>query len=653
MEPSPSEEHTPTAVEALRQEFNDQLTDIREMLHQLTANLAAVQIPTGTPHGEGFHTPDPAPPAPFPAPPGPQHNAAPRGNGYHDPPYAPRVPQYVNQPPQGFDITKAVRVDPPSYDGLGEPQVFLDWVMEIECYFEWHNLNDMHRVQVARMKLLGRAKIFWLNEERRLGVVNGVPRIDWRGMKELLTAQYVPSYHRQQMFDELASLRQGSRSVSEYMSCLKDMLVRCDVRERPEVTLSRFRKGLNADIQGKLLRYGHTDLNATFNTALDIEKHNAFKSKSRSLQKGKSILGAPPPPTVRDKGRYRSTDPNSVVVTARNVRHPTGERVPVGRVSKTNVTCFSCGVQGHYASECPTKPKPLALMESSSDPTDYEYEACEEPDPDGFPSDLEDEINMMVMRCVLATPRSSEDWNRNNIFSYIFRSGDKLCKLIIDSGSCMNVVSENAVSRMSLTPEPHPNPYKVAWVNKTTLPVTKRCLVPLTIRAYTEQIWCDVLPMDACHILLGRPWLYDHDVTHYGRANTYEFKFRGKTIVLKPTPPKDPSIPAKETSVLGEKKTLSLIGKKEFMRDSFVDGVMYALVCLQVKENISNFDDLPLPIRTLLEDFKDIYPDELPPTLPPMRDIQHAIDFVPGSSLPNLPIIDLIPQPTKSYNAKF
>lgn len=38
---------------------------------------------------------------------------------------------------------------------------------------------------------------------------------------------------------------------------------------------------------------------------------------------------------------------------------------------------------------------------------------------------------------------------------------------------------------------------------------------------YQEGIWCNVLPMDVSDVLFGRPWLYDHDVTHFERTNTY------------------------------------------------------------------------------------------------------------------------------------
>jgi hypothetical protein len=46
---------------------------------------------------------------------------------------------------------------------------------------------------------------------------------------------------------------------------------------------------------------------------------------------------------------------------------------------------------------------------------------------------------------------------------------------------------------------------------------------------------CDVVEMDACHVLLGRPWQYDVNATYKGRDNVYLFWWHGKKIILVPT----------------------------------------------------------------------------------------------------------------------
>ena len=44
---------------------------------------------------------------------------------------------------------------------------------------------------------------------------------------------------------------------------------------------------------------------------------------------------------------------------------------------------------------------------------------------------------------------------------------------------------------------------------------------------------------------------------------------------------------------------------------------------------------MPEEAKGLMEEFADVFPVELPNELPPLRDIQHQIDLVSGSSLPN------------------
>ena len=102
----------------------------------------------------------------------------------------------------------------------------------------------------------------------------------------------------------------------------------------------------------------------------------------------------------------------------------------------------------------------------------------------------------------------------------------------------MNVVYKDAVKLLNLKVESYPNRFRVAWVNDHTLHVTQRCLVSIQMGDYKDEIYCNVLPMDVAHVLLGRPWLYDLNVTNFGKDNIYSFKYKGKRIILRPAKPK-------------------------------------------------------------------------------------------------------------------
>ena len=54
-------------------------------------------------------------------------------------------------------------------------------------------------------------------------------------------------------------------------------------------------------------------------------------------------------------------------------------------------------------------------------------------------------------------------------------------------------------------------------------------------------------------------------------------------------------------------------------------------------------DDFPEEVQELLEEFADIVVDKLPRSLPPIRNVSHHIDLIPGAIFPNKAAYRLTP----------
>lgn len=67
--------------------------------------------------------------------------------------------------------------------------------------------------------------------------------------------------------------------------------------------------------------------------------------------------------------------------------------------------------------------------------------------------------------------------------------------------------------------------------------------------------------------------------------------------------------------------------------------------CLFDANELDN--SLPLSIVSLLQEFKDVFPEDVPSGLPPFRGIEHQIDFIPGATIPNRPAYRSNPEETK------
>ena len=128
------------------------------------------------------------------------------------------------------------------------------------------------------------------------------------------------------------------------------------------------------------------------------------------------------------------------------------------------------------------------------------------------------------------------------------------------------------MTKLGLKTKEHPHPYKLSLLKKMgEIKVTRRCMVPFSIRKkYEEVVSCDVVPIDVCHLLLGKPWQYDRDTCHNGRNNICSLKVKGKKITLLPI--KHKVIPKPQ------KLDKTLLSTKTFICDSLKLGCAYMLV---------------------------------------------------------------------------
>jgi hypothetical protein len=97
-------------------------------------------------------------------------------------------------------------------------------------------------------------------------------------------------------------------------------------------------------------------------------------------------------------------------------------------------------------------------------------------------------------------------------------------------------------------------------------------------------------------------------------------------------------------------KGTNLLSMSQFLEEAEEEGVVYALMPCEERASID--DDVTVELQEVLAKFADLMPEYLPPGLPPMRDIQHHIDLVSGSSLPNRPAYCLSPKESEELQCQ-
>jgi hypothetical protein len=197
-------------------------------------------------------------------------------------------------------------------------------------------------------------------------------------------------------------------------------------------------------------------------------------------------------------------------MTTAGVVPPEAQRNPYSRLASDK--CYRCGQPGHRSNQCP-KRGVVNLIESGEgtdleagrieDKTEYTYE--EEEITGGDDGELLS--HSLVVRRLLLAPKQMDQSQRHNIFWTRCTVNIRVYDVIIDSGSSKNIIFRTMVTKLGLKTEKHPSPYKIGWIKRgAETKVTETCRIQLSIgKNYVDEITCDVVEMDAYHMILGRP----------------------------------------------------------------------------------------------------------------------------------------------------
>ena len=209
-----------------------------------------------------------------------------------------------------------------------------------------------------------------------------------------------------------------------------------------------------------------------------------------------------------------------------------------------DIQCWKGRGVGHISRECPNK-RTMVLRDgeivTDDEGGDNESEDDDMPELESVSS--EGSIVDPERREVLVTRRALNaqlkencpEEQRENLFHTRCRVQGHVCSMIVDGGSCTNVVSTLLVNNLGLPIIPHPRSYKLQWLNDCgEVKVNRQSLISLSIGKYHDEILCDVVPMHAGDILLGRPWQFDRKTKHDGYLNKYTFTMDGRKTTLTP-----------------------------------------------------------------------------------------------------------------------
>ncbi|KAK1601654.1 hypothetical protein QYE76_016908, partial [Lolium multiflorum] len=464
-----------------------------------------------------------------------------------------------------------------------DDEAYLSWALKVDKIFRIHNYSGAKKVAMASLEFEEYANTWW-EQVVTLREEKGEPPIDtWEDMKEEMQARFVPTHYKTDLFNKLQKLKQGTKTVEEFFKEMELTMMRANIQESENQTIARFFNGLNYPIKRIVEFQQYSNMVELVHQASKAERQVNEDIKYSKSKQYFASKLATSTPTTSVKPTTSSTPSKQPSIQSRMKQTVSSTASSKASTGPSNITCFKCGTQGHKSFECKNT-KVMITMENG---------------------DIETLSEGEYEALVQAAVANEEEYDEE--------SGE-------DPLLCTHDPSPSLVVTRVLTTQPQAME-------------DQRCNIFQTRAGIGGKSIKVIIDGGSCHNLASTKLCEKLNLTLRKHPHPYHVQWlsdKGNvkiqhtvTVNFKIGPYED----TVECDVVPMTVCHMLLGRPwQFDKKAIHDGYSNAYT---------------------FKEFQDVFPDELPHGLPPLRGIEHRIDLIPGAPLPNRAAYRTNPEDTK------